>query len=106
MLKALAMMKSEINNFTRTIKITPHDHSKPQLGGVEQAVLICFSYLCDNMHDQRPNKHRQQHHAREIQHYEDLFEYHNAVPAKRIYWSVLVLQYRDFLLQGFYLSNS
>lgn len=64
---------------------TPHGHSKPRLEGVEQAVLICFSYLCENMHDQRPNKRRQQHHAHEIQHYADLFEYHNAVPAKWIY---------------------
>lgn len=57
----------------------------PLLKDVEQAVLVFLSCLCDNMHDQMPNKHRQQHHEREIQHYVDLFAHHNAVPVKKNY---------------------
>lgn len=30
-----------------------------------------------------PNKHRQQHHVHEIQHYDDLFEHHNVMPVKK-----------------------
>lgn len=71
------------------------------LVGVEQALLSCSSYLCDNMHVQMPNIHMQQHHVHETLHCEDLFEHHNAVPDKKYAY----YHYQFPLLCSFYLSN-
>lgn len=52
----------------------------PQLEDVVQAAPAHFSCHGGNTHDQKPSKHKPQHHVHEIQHYEVLFEYHNVKP--------------------------
>ncbi|KAM1120596.1 hypothetical protein ACFX19_002417 [Malus domestica] len=60
--------------------LVPHGRSRPLSQGVAQASPIYFSYPYDNIHGQKPNKHMPQHPVHEIQHYVDLFKYHNVVP--------------------------
>ena len=67
------------------IFLAPHGRSRPLLKGVERAGPECFSYPNDNMHGQKPNKHKPQHHVHGIQRYAALFVCHNAMPVLKIY---------------------